>query len=206
MVKLSSSPKSIALLSIEVFLSNPFLCRNGMIPGSWWLCDLTKGFTRVRSSSLAGLIPGLPCRELPLGVFRCMVADSPSLDLLRIGLMLGLLCVCARARAVLLGATDFFAVAAGVFSGVIDGVTFFAPGRLAYGSAVAGLVNSGRGRIGLRTVPPISEPVPVEVEASADFDDPPDRADGGRAVEDAVDALEAVLEPRDFADNDFTGE
>jgi hypothetical protein len=89
----------------------------------------------------------------------------------------------------------------------MDGVTFFAPGRLAYGSAVAGRVNSGRGLIGLRTVPPISEPVPLEFEASADFDDPPDRADGGRAAaDDAVDALEGILEPIDFAGNDFTGE
>jgi len=83
----------------------------------------------VRSSSLAGLNAGLPCRELALGVLWC-VTGSPILDLLLIGLILGLVWVCARARAVLLGATDFFAVvAAGVFSGVMEGVTLPVPVR-----------------------------------------------------------------------------
>ena len=108
----------------------------------------------------------------------------------------------------LLGATDFFTVVvAGVFSGVMEGVTFLPARRVAYGSAVAGLVNSGRGRMGRRTVPPINEPVPVGFADNADFVALPDIADGGRAVvDDAVDALDAVLEPRDFADSDFTGE
>lgn len=110
----------------------------------------------------------------------------------------------------LLGATDFFTVvAAGVFSGVMEGVTVFPPARRTeYGSAVAGRVNSGRGRIGRRTVPLIKEPVPLGFDATADFvRESADKADGGRAVvDDAVDALETVLEPRDIADCDFTGE
>jgi hypothetical protein len=100
------------------------------------------------------------------------------------------------------GATDFFAVAAaGVFSGVIDGVTLPVPARrTAYGSAVAGRVSSGRGLIGRRTVPDMSEPVPVEF-FKADLVDSPDMAEGGRAEPDeAVDALEAVLAPNDFDD------
>jgi|TARA_R110002003_G_scaffold296_7_gene18663 hypothetical protein len=108
-----------------------------------------------------------------------------------------------------LGATDFFAVGtAGVFSGVMDGVVLPVPGtarRTAYGSAVAGLVSSGR-RIGRRTVPLINEPVLVGF-FNADFVDSPDIAEGGRAgPEDAVDAFEAVLAPNDFVDADFTGE
>jgi hypothetical protein len=60
-------------------------------------------------------------------------------------------------------------------------------------------------------VPDIREPVPTPLGAKADFDDPDadplDIADGGRAVvEDAVDAVDAVLEPRNFAETDFTGE
>jgi hypothetical protein len=109
---------------------------------------------------------------------------------------------------VLFGATDFFAVAtAGVFSGVIDGVTLSVPARrTAYGSAVAGRVSSGRGRIGRRTVPPSNEPVPVEF-FKADLVDSPDIAEGGRAgPEEAVDAVEAVLEPKDFVNCDLTGE
>jgi len=109
---------------------------------------------------------------------------------------------------VLFGATDFFTVvAAGVFSGVMEGVTFPVPARrTAYGSAVAGLVSSGRGLIGRRTVPPMSEPVPVEF-FRADFVASPDIAEGGRAgPEDAVDAFEAVLAPRDLEDCDLTGE
>jgi hypothetical protein len=110
-----------------------------------------------------------------------------------------------------LGATDFFAVvaaAAGVFSGVIEGVTLPVPARrTAYGSAVAGLVSSGR-LIGRRTVPLISEPVLVPVEFfNADFVPSLDIAEGGRAgPEEAVDAFEAVLAPRDLVDCDFTGE
>ena len=105
----------------------------------------------------------------------------------------------------LFGATDFFVVvAAGVFSGVIDGVTFPAR-RTAYGSAVAGLVNSGRGRIGRRTVPPIKDPVPVGF-FKADLVDSLDIAEGGRAgPEDVVDVLEAVLGPKDLADCDLAG-
>ena len=142
---------------------------------------------------------------------RDLVVLCASLDLLRTGLTFGLLCVCALGRAVvLLGTTiDFLAVAAaGVFSGVIDGVILPpapapAPARrTAYGSAVAGLGSSGR-RVGRRTVPDINEPVPVEF-FKADLFDSPDMADGGRPV-DAVDALDAVLGPSDFADCDFTG-
>lgn len=106
----------------------------------------------------------------------------------------------------LFGTAGFLAVGAGVFSGVMDGVTFPAR-RTAYGSAVAGLLNSGR-RIGRRTVPDIKEPVVVE-PFKADFVDSPDMAEGGRAgPEDAVDAVEVVLTPApdDFADADFTGE
>jgi hypothetical protein len=137
------------------------------------------------------------------------VVLCPNRDLLRIGLTLGLFCVCARGRAILFGATDFLAVAAtGVFSGVIDGVILPVPlRRTAYGSAVAGLVSSGRGRIGpRRTVPLIKEPVPAEF-FRADLVDSPDMAEGGRAgPEDAVDAVEVVLAPRDFDDTDLTGE
>lgn len=167
----------------------------------------------VSSSSLAGLTAGLPCREVLLVVLRWVVLCVlcvlwPSLDLLLTGLTLGLFCVWARGRTVLFGATDFFAVvAAGVFSGVIEGVTLPVPARrTAYGSAVAGRANSGR-LIGRRTVPLISEPVPVEF-FRADFVDSPDIAEGGRAgPEDAVDAFEVVLAaaPRDFADCDFAG-
>jgi hypothetical protein len=130
----------------------------------------------------------------------------PILDLLLTGLTLGLFWVCDRGRAVLFGTAGFFAVvAAGVFSGVRDGVTLPVR-RTAYGSAVTGLVNSGR-FIGRRTVPDINEPVPVEF-FRADFVDSPDMAEGGRAgPEDAVDKFEAVLAPRDFADwDDGTGE
>ena len=105
-----------------------------------------------------------------------------------------------------LGTGGFFVVvAAGVFSGVSEGVTL--PGfREACGSAVAGRFNSGR-RTGRRTLPDISEPVPVEF-LSADLVDSPDMADGGRAgPEDAVDRFDAVLAPKDFADwEDGTGE
>jgi hypothetical protein len=107
---------------------------------------------------------------------------------------------------VFFGTAGFFAVgAAGVFSGVIEGVTL--PGRrTAYGSAVTGLFISGR-RTGRRTVPDISEPVPVEF-FSADFVESVDMAEGGRAgPEDSVDRFEAVLVPKDFADWDGgTGE
>ena len=61
--------------------------------------------------------------------------------------------------------------------------------------------------MGLRTVPPMREPVPVGFDANADLVELPERAEGGRAVaEDAVEAVDAVLEPRDFADCDLTGE
>ena len=103
----------------------------------------------------------------------------------------------------LLGITDFLAVvAAGVFSGVIDGVVLPVPPaarRTAYGSAVAGRGSSGL-RIGRRTVPLIKEPVPVEF-LSADLVDSPDMAEGGLAeAEDAVDVLDAVLPINDLAD------
>jgi hypothetical protein len=206
-VKLSSSPRSKVSLSIMALLSSPFLCRNGMVPGSWWLCDRTNGFTMVNSSSFAGLTAGLPCREPELAVLELLVL-CPNLDLLRIGLTLGLFWVCDRGRATLFGATVFFVVVtAAVFSGVIDGVTLPVPlRRTAYGSAVAGLVSSGR-RIGRRTVPLINEPVPAEF-FSADLVASPDIADGGRAgPDDAVDAFEAVLlAPSDFVDVDLTGE
>jgi hypothetical protein len=105
-----------------------------------------------------------------------------------------------------LGTAGFLTVVAtGVFSGVMEGVTF--PGRrTAYGSAVAGLFNSGR-RTGRRTVPDISEPVPVEF-FSADFVDSPDMADGGRAgPEEVVERFDVVLAPKGFADCDVgTGE
>lgn len=133
----------------------------------------------------------------------------PILDLLLIGLTVGLFWVCDRGRAVLLGTAGFFTVGAGVFSGVIEGVTFPAR-RAAYGSAVAGLLSSGR-RIGRRIVPDISEPVLVG-PFRADFVDSPDIAEGGRAgPKDAVDTVDAVemvlaLAPRDFAEIDFTGE
>jgi hypothetical protein len=35
MVKLSSSPRSMGSLSMTALLSNPFLCRKGIVPGSW---------------------------------------------------------------------------------------------------------------------------------------------------------------------------
>jgi hypothetical protein len=105
---------------------------------------------------------------------------------------------------VLFGATDFFTAAAGVFSGVIEGVTVFAARLVAYGSAVAGRTSSGR-RIGLRMVPPMSEPVPVGFDDSADLVELPS-ADGGRAVDDdAVETFDVVLEPNDFEDCDFIG-
>jgi hypothetical protein len=144
-----------------------------------------------------------------LAVF-CVVLLCPSLDLLRIGLTLGLFCVCDLGRTLLFGAADFFVVAtAGVFSGVMDGVTLPVPARrTAYGSAVAGLVSSGR-RIGRRTVPLINEPVPVEF-FNADFVASPDMAEGGRAgpeeAVDAVDVVEAILAPKDLVDADLTGE
>jgi hypothetical protein len=86
----------------------------------------------------------------------------------------------------------------------MSGVDF--PGRrTAYGSAVTGLFNSGRGRIGRRTVPDISEPVPVEF-FNADFVDSPDMAEGGRAgPDDAVDRFEAVLAPNVLLDCDLAG-
>lgn len=105
----------------------------------------------------------------------------------------------------LFGAADFFTVGAGVFSGVMEGVTFFAGRRLAYGSAVAGRANSGRGRIGRLTVPPIKDPVPEGFDPKADFVEPPGTADGLTVLEDAVEALDAVLELSDFADCDFMG-
>lgn len=79
--------------------------------------------------------------------------------------------------------------------------------RTAYGSAVAGLLSSGRGRIGRRTVPDMSEPVPVEF-FSADFVDSPDMPEGGRAgPEDDADAdmVEAVLEPIGLLSCGFAG-
>ena len=124
------------------------------------------------------------------------------------GLTFGLFWVWALARTVLLGATDapdFFTAGAGVFSGVIEGVTFFGARRTAYGSAVAGRVNSGRGRMGLLTVPPIKEPVPLELEPNAGFVELPSAEGGRAAVDDAVEAVDAVLDPRDFADCDFAG-
>jgi hypothetical protein len=151
------------------------------------------------SSSFAGLGAGLFCREFVLADWWPVVL-CPSLDLLRAGLTLGLFWVCARGRALLFGGTDFFAVAAtSVFSGVMDGVTLPLPARrTAYGSAVAGLVSSGRGRVGRRTVPLIKEPVPVEF-FKADLVDSPDMAEGGRAGPDeAFDTVDAVLAPRDF--------
>jgi hypothetical protein len=108
---------------------------------------------------------------------------------------------------VLLGATDLFAVvAAGVFSGVIEGVTLPVPvRRVSYGPAVAGRVNSGLARIGRRTVPAINEPVPVGLDANADFVELP-KEEGGRATEDdAVDAVETVREPSDLDDCDLAG-
>ena len=158
----------------------------------------------VNSSSFAGLTAGLPCRELTLGVLPCAIG-CPILDLGRAGLTFGLLCVCARGRVVLFGADSFFVVAAaGVFSGVILGV--FPGRRTAYGSAVAGLFSSGRGgRVGRRTVPDISEPVPVEF-FSADLVDSPDMAEGGRAgPEDDAERLEAVLAPIGLLGCGFAG-
>jgi hypothetical protein len=121
--------------------------------------------------------------------------------------MLGLFWVSARGLTVLFGATDFFTVGAGVFSGVIEGVTFLTGRRVSYGPAVAGLVSSGLGRIGRRTVPLIREPVPLGFDPNADLVELPESPDGGRAVaEEAVDALDVALDPRDFADCDLTGE
>ena len=83
----------------------------------------------VNSASFEGLTAGLPWRELVLGVLRWL-ATSPSLDLLRTGLMLGLFCVCDRGRLMLFGAIGFLVVVvAGVFSGVIEGVTLPVPAR-----------------------------------------------------------------------------
>lgn len=77
----------------------------------------------VSSSSLAGLAAGLACREVP-PVPLLPATGCPIRDLLRAGLPVGLFCVCALGRAVFFGTAAFFAVvvAAGVFSGVIDGV------------------------------------------------------------------------------------
>jgi hypothetical protein len=144
-----------------------------------------------------------------IGVLWVVVLCA-SLDLLRTGLTFGLFCVWARGRIVLFGATDFFAVviAAGVFSGVMDGVTLPVPvaaRRIAYGSAVAGRGSSGR-RLGRRTIPPINEPVPVEF-FRADLVASPDIAEGGRAgPEEAVDTLDAVLALRDLTECDLAGE
>lgn len=52
-------------------------------------------------------------------------------------------------------------------------------------------------------MPPIKEPVAFPVRA--DLVEPPN-PDGGRPVDDAVDAVDAVLEPSDLADCDLTGE
>ena len=61
--------------------------------------------------------------------------------------------------------------------------------------------------MGLRAVPPIREPAPLGFDPRADLLEDPERADGGRAVlEEAVDAVDAVLEPRLLAETDFTGE
>jgi hypothetical protein len=91
--------------------------------------------------------------------------------------------------------TDFLSdFTAGVFSGVVvvEGVILVC--RIAYGSAVFGLFISGR-RMGRRTVPLISEPVPVEV-LRADFVESPDMADGGLAGPlVAVEAVDVVREP-----------
>ena len=104
----------------------------------------------------------------------------------------------------LFGADSFFVVvAAGVFSGVILGV--LPARRTAYGSAVAGLFISGRvGRVGRRTVPDISEPVPVEL-FSVDLEDSPDMAEGGRAGPEDEERFEAVLAPIDLLGCDFAG-
>ena len=60
--------------------------------------------------------------------------------------------------------------------------------------------------MGRRTAPLINDPVPDAFEESTDFVELPS-AEGGRAVpEEAVEALEAVLDPKDFAEDDFTGE
>lgn len=174
-----------------------------MVAASCWLCDRTQGFTIVRSSSLAGLAVGLSCRELTVGVLFCAIG-WPILDLLRTGLTVGLFWVFDRGRAVFLGIAGFFVAGAGVFSGVIDGVTFPAARRTAYGSAVAGLFSSGR-RIGRRTVPLINEPVLVGF-FNADLVDSPDIAEGGRAVPDDGVEVVLVLALRDFDVIIFTGE
>lgn len=143
-----------------------------------------------------------------LGFFLCVaVRPVSTLDLLLTGLAAGLFWVCDRGRAALdvVGPTDFFSdLTAGVFSGVVvvDGVILFC--RTEYGSAVFGLLSSGR-RIGLRTVPLINDPVPVEL-FRADLVDSPDMADGGRAGPlDAVEALDMVLAPApsDLVDKDL---
>jgi hypothetical protein len=82
-------------------------------------------------------------------------------------------------RTVLFSTTDFFV--AGVFSGVMVGVTFFAGLRLAYGSAVAGLAISGfRGRrIGAAMREP--DAAALDEAPNPDLDEVlPDMADGGR--------------------------
>ena len=166
------------------------------------------GFTIVRSSSLWGLAAGLPLCDPMLGSFLCVVARPVSTrDLLRTGLTTGLFCArdCERAALELVGPTDFFNdFTAGVFSGVVvvEGVILVC--RAAYGSAVFGLFNSGR-RIGRLTVPPINEPVPVEL-FRADFVDSPDMADGGREGPlDADETLDVVLAPApsDLVDSDL---
>jgi hypothetical protein len=51
------------------------------------------------------------------------------------------------------------------------------------------------------------DPVPVGFDPSADLVEVPERAEGGRVVADDVEeAVDAVLEPRVFADCDLTGE
>jgi hypothetical protein len=61
--------------------------------------------------------------------------------------------------------------------------------------------------MGRRTVPLINEPVPFELAPNVDFVAEFPSDDGGRAgPDDAVDTFEAVLDPRDFTESDFTGE
>jgi hypothetical protein len=152
----------------------------------------------VKSSSLCGLAAGLARCDPMLGFFLCVVVRPVStLDLLRTGLALGLFCVCGRDRAalVVVEPPDFLSdFTAGVFSGVVVVEGAILVCRMAYGSAVFGLFISGR-RMGRRTVPLISEPVPVEV-LRADFVESPDMADGGLAGPlVAVGAVDVVREP-----------
>ena len=179
----SSSVTLATPLSTETVLSITGLLLNGIRFGSSWFGSFPRGITIVKSSFLEGLPAGVGIRVLSeLGVLRWVVIWS-NLDLLLMGLTFGLCPGAVRDRTVLFGGTDFLMVSlAGVFSGVIEGVAFFALRLLAYGSAVAGRASSGL-RGGLRGAD-IRELDPFAFDdAKADLADiVVDIAEGGRGA------------------------